>query len=173
MSLLTLDQTTLFYWNLSNQYLKPEFSGTNDVQSWTASIPKGTKPSSERTNSTPSLTNSRSNASRATSATRPPPSVVSRASAFSNGIQISGTDEDNLMENGAISDRDETKGEEYEAKKKSPIKGGTRLTSTVSMLNLLLLMCADFKSCLLAYSKNRARHPCPHQNLSSVKQDTS
>lgn len=153
MSLLTLDQTTLFYWNLSNEYRKPKFSGTNDVASWTAGIPKGTKPSIERTNTTPSLSNSRSNGSRATSATRPPSSVVSRASALSNGIQISGADTDNLMENGAISDRDETQGEEYEAKKKSPIKGGTRLTSTVSIINRLLLMCTDCKSCL-AYSES-------------------
>lgn len=57
------------------------------------------------------------------------------------------------MENGAISDRDETQGEEYEAKKKSPIKDGTRLTSAVSMIILELLMCADLLLTLSIKSK--------------------
>ncbi|KZP16262.1 hypothetical protein FIBSPDRAFT_958137 [Athelia psychrophila] len=113
----------------SNAYLKPNFSGTRNVEEWSASIRNGTiKPSRD---TTPSLVNSRTDVSRATSATRPPSSVVSRASALSNNgrVKISGTDEDSL-ENGAISDRDETQGAEYEAKKQSPIKGGRRLTST-------------------------------------------
>lgn len=135
MSLLTLDQTTLFYWNLSNEYLKPKFTGTNDVAQWSASIPKGIKPSGKRTASTPSLITSRSNASQTTSATRPPPSVVSQASALSNGIKVSGTDDNDLMEKGAISDRDETRGEEYEAKMMSPLKSGKRLTSAVSTIS--------------------------------------
>lgn len=139
MSLLTLDQTTLFYWNLSNEYLKPKFSGTNDVEKWTANIPKGTKPSSRKTASTPSLTHSRSSVSR-TTATRPPASATSRTSALSNGIKIS--EEDDLYDNekGVISDCDETRGEEYEAKKNSPVKGATRLTSEVSTIKLLWIL---------------------------------
>ncbi|KZP33815.1 hypothetical protein FIBSPDRAFT_942932 [Athelia psychrophila] len=115
----------------SNTYLKPNFSGTKDVANWSAGILDRAKPSSGRDASTPSLTNGHSNGSRATSATRPPSSVVSRASALSNNgrVQIFGPEEDHL-ENGAISERDETQGAEYEAKKLSPIKGKVRLTST-------------------------------------------
>lgn len=131
-SLLTLDQTTLFYWNLSNQYLKPRFLGTNEVASWSSDVPNGYKPSSQRTTSTPSLVKSESVTSRASSATRPPPSVLSQTSAMSNGIKVFRTADNKIMEHGAISDRDETQGEEYEAKKRSPMKGGQRLTSAVS-----------------------------------------
>ena len=133
MSLLTLDQTTLFYWNLSNQYLKPKFSGTNDVAAWTASIPKGVRPSSRQSTSTPSLIGS---GSSRTTATRPPFSAVSDTPALSNSIKICEPEEDGLTEKGAISDRDETKGEEYEAKKNSPLKGQVRLLSKVRMSNV-------------------------------------
>lgn len=138
MSLLTLDQTTLFYWNLSNDYLKSNFTGTNDVASWSASIPDGIKPSGKRTTSTPSMTNGRSATSRATSATRPPGSVVSRASALSNGIKLTDMAEEDHAERGPISDRDETRGEEYEAKKRSPLKDGKRLTSKASTIGSFL-----------------------------------
>lgn len=132
MSLFTLDQTTLFYWNLSNEYSKAKFAGPKAVEVWTVGVPQGLKPpSSKRSVSTPSLT--RSNASLATTATRPPTSVASRtSSALTNGITITEDDEDGFMEKGAVSDCDETRGEEYEAKKKSPVKGGLRLTSQVS-----------------------------------------
>lgn len=138
MSLLTLDQTTLFYWNLSNQYLKPQFTGTNEVVTWIDGISK--KPSSHATNSTPTLVNSKSATSRATSATRPPPSVLSEAPSLLNGTNVSGKADGNLMEHGAISDRDETQGEEYESKRKSPVKGVKRLESGVSMSRILSLI---------------------------------
>ncbi|KAF7967083.1 hypothetical protein HWV62_35925 [Athelia sp. TMB] len=114
---------------VSNEYSKPDFSGTNNVEAWTATIPRSFKASSARTTSTPSLTNTRTG-SQATTATRPPASVASRSSALNNGIKISEDDEeDYINETGAISDHDETKGEEYEAKKSSPLKDGRRLTS--------------------------------------------
>ncbi|KZP26192.1 hypothetical protein FIBSPDRAFT_887558 [Athelia psychrophila] len=113
----------------SNQYLKPRFLGTNEVASWSSDVPNGYKPSSQRTTSTPSLVKSESVTSRASSATRPPPSVLSQTSAMSNGIKVFRTADNKIMEHGAISDRDETQGEEYEAKKRSPMKGGQRLTS--------------------------------------------
>lgn len=127
MSILTLDQTTLFYWNLSNDYLKPKFSGTKKITTWTLEVSEGLKSHSHRSDSTPPLTGS-----NATSVTRPPSSVRSRtSSALTNGIKISEANEDGLLEHGAISDRDETVGEEFEAKKKSPVKGQVRLTSQV------------------------------------------
>ncbi|KAF7971988.1 hypothetical protein HWV62_19337 [Athelia sp. TMB] len=113
----------------SNAYRKPNFSGTNGVEMWTANLPQGIKVPSQRTTSTPSLTNSRSNVSQATTATRPPASVTSRTSALNNGIKISEEDDGHFNERGAISDRDETKGEEFEAKKSSPVKDGRRLNS--------------------------------------------
>lgn len=135
MSLLTLDETTLFYWNLSNEYLKPKFTGTNDVAQWSASIPKGVKPSGKRTTSTPSLSNTLSTTSQATTATHPPGSIISRTSAFSNGVKLAGVGEDDFEERGPFSDRDETQGEEYESKKQSPLKAGQRLTSKVRTID--------------------------------------
>ncbi|KZP08508.1 hypothetical protein FIBSPDRAFT_964750 [Athelia psychrophila] len=126
MSLLTLDETTVFYWNLSNDYLKSNFTGTNDVAQWSASIPSGLKPTGKRTTSTPSLSFSIS----ATTATRPPSLVISRASSLSNGVTLAGVKEEYHEERGPISDRDETQGEEYESMKRSPLKAGQRLTST-------------------------------------------
>lgn len=75
----------------------------------------------------------------------PPPSILSQTSAMSTGVKVSGLADDNLMEHGAISDRDETRGEEYEAKRNSPVKGGKRLTSEVSTNYLLSLLfkCTD------------------------------
>ncbi|KZP15382.1 hypothetical protein FIBSPDRAFT_978013 [Athelia psychrophila] len=114
----------------SNDYLKPKFTGTvDDIAQWTAGIAKGRKPSSRRTASTPALSDSRST-SQTTTATRPPSSVISRSSALSNGVTLTGVKEEDYEERGPISDRDETQGEEYELKKRSPLKSGRRLTST-------------------------------------------
>ncbi|KAF7971089.1 hypothetical protein HWV62_22076 [Athelia sp. TMB] len=128
MSLLTLDETTLFYWNLSNTYLKNAHSVPRDITTWMKDV-QDTKPSSRRSSATPSMTTARSRTSQST-ASRPPRSIASQASALSNGIKISGLEEENLMEKGAISDCDETTGVEYEAKKASPVKGKVRLTSS-------------------------------------------
>ena len=131
MSLLTLDQTTLFYWNLSNTYLKDAHTGARDITTWTQEVQQDVKTHKRKSTATPSMTTGRSRSSQST-ASRPPPSVASRTSALSNGIKISGRDDKPFAENGAISDRDETTGVEYEAKKASPAKGGVRVTSSVS-----------------------------------------
>lgn len=44
------------------------------------------------------------------------------------------------MEKGAISDQDETVGDEYEAKRASPVKGNVRVTSTVSSVSRLKII---------------------------------
>lgn len=133
MSFLTLDQTTLFYCNLSNTYNKNQARGLREnIGTWTYQV-TANKPPSEQSNSTPSLTSQ-----SVTSTRRPPSSVVSRASALSNGIRVTGARENGLREVGAISDRDETIGEELEAKKASPVKGGVRISSNVSTIKLVL-----------------------------------
>lgn len=137
MSLLTLDQTTLFYWNLRHTYLKDQVGGLRDISTWSAAVAPDLKlPTVSRTGTTPSLTTSRS----ATN-TRPPSSVISRASAFTNTVRVSGTAADSSHEKGAVSDHDETVGEEFESKKRSPIKNGVRLSSDVSPISAIM---ADF-----------------------------
>lgn len=134
MSLLTLDQTTLFYWNLSHTYLKEQAGGIRDISSWTADVIPGLKPPTvNRSGTTPSLTTSKSR-----TATRPPSSVASRASVFTNIVRVSGTAEDSTHEKGALSDCDKTVGEEFEAKKCSPIKDGVRLSSNVSQMGSVM-----------------------------------
>lgn len=135
MSLLTLDETTLFYWDLSSS-TKKDRSGALAVADWSAEVKKkygAPGSSNSKSNGTPSLTSSRSKtAGISQPSTRRPPSVASQTSALSNGIKITGLD-DELIDRGAFSDRDETVGQEYEDKKVSPAKGKVRLSSQVCL----------------------------------------
>lgn len=143
-SLLTLDPTTLFYWNLSNTYIKDAHSGARDIKTWSQEVVLDVKTSKRKSAATPSLTTSGRSRTSQSTASRPPPSTASHVSALSNGIKISGLDDEPFMENGAISDRDETAGDEFEAKKASPAKGNVRLTSAVSVSANLKVVCSLF-----------------------------
>lgn len=57
---------------------------------------------------------------------------------FTNTVRVSGAAADSTHEKGAVSDCDETVGEELEAKKRSPIKGGVRLSSNVSPIGSVM-----------------------------------
>lgn len=135
-TMLTLDPTTLFYWNLSDNSKKRKYEGAI-VTEWAESIPGG-----ERTNSrggsslskqsgrsVPPLTNN--STITATSLT----SDSTRKSHFPPDPFKSVNNEGllNIEEETVISDRNEMEGEEHEDAVQSPPKGsGVRVASDVS-----------------------------------------
>lgn len=133
--MLTLDQTTLYYFNLSNAYVENNFSGlTDEINAWAVHVPPGEKARFKtrvQSASTPSLTNAPSSRFSRSSAPR---------SALNNAIKIRNSDKDEvqiLRETGFISDQDETMGDERDAAVKSPPKPGRRISSSVRRLKTL------------------------------------
>ena len=147
--MLTLDQTTLFYWSLSDPH--PSKRMKYSVESWAKTIPSnaasrttsqagsvktGTRrPSSTGTGkrhngSTPALTSSQSLASS-----------TQAASILTNDINITNAQvpeakvkqDPNAIYSydGALSDKEEINGVERDAYHASPIKGKTRVSSEV------------------------------------------
>src|SRR6267142_3933199 len=99
--LLTLDPTTLFYWNLSKMY----GPSSEPIDKWASNIPKDTRLASMRTISSvvPSLTHSKM--------TLLQPSATSRRSALSVNVGIRELDDHENMV-GGLSDHDEMQGPE-------------------------------------------------------------
>jgi hypothetical protein len=130
--MLTLDATTLFYFSLSDATAKDKHSGL--ISEWAAKVPRNAKLANKaisgRSTSTPSLTTGVTHSSRA----------PSTRSALTNNVKISTQldDEDEVeilqVDNGlgGLSDKDETRGKEYEVAVWSPPKGKRRVTSSVS-----------------------------------------
>jgi hypothetical protein len=128
--MLTLDQTTLFYYFLSDSTSgkKGFSSGIND---WAAAIPIDAKPTSKATATTgsnrsvPPLTNAstRSSASSVLSKNITVSQIIPKTEPTNDSIEIV---------NGGLSDADETVGFEREAAVASPPKGKRRATSSVS-----------------------------------------
>lgn len=138
MALPTFGKTTLFdgtLWISSKQ----RNSGIKDISEWPAKAIEFGKPQAKGKQARPARTAAAARAvvaSKAIHLTSSRPSS-SKSSALSNGIKITGLedddDDDECVEKGAISDCDETVGEEYEAKKVSPVKGKVRISSKVSI----------------------------------------
>ena len=138
-SLLTLDQSTLFYRDLSDFYTGNNGDRSDGIKEWRSAVPK----------SKPTLQAASSLTRRARSAT---PSVMSGAgrsstpSVLTNDVTIISRSQTSELtkvhselaptigfnECGGLSDNDETMGEERDAAFASPVKGKKRLTSEVS-----------------------------------------
>jgi hypothetical protein len=141
--MLTLDQSTLFYWTLSDTFLQKR-QYKDAIKEWASEIPASAKPVSQapsRTTQTKSITR-RSVVPSLTSGT----SRSSAPSVLTNDVRIVGhrtrpssvkvkpepEPEMALYSDGGLSDRDETIGKEREAAINSPPKGKKRVTSEVS-----------------------------------------
>ena len=140
VSLLTLDQSTLFYRTLSNFYTGNNRDPSDGIREWRLAVPKS-KPISQVANSltrharprstTPSVM---SGAGRSSA-----PSVLTGNVTIITECQPSGLAKVNpklasttgFNENGGLSDNDEIKGAEREAALASPLKGKRRITSKV------------------------------------------
>ena len=125
MHLLTLDPTTLFYWNISEIH-NPLSQRRPSINEWASKITGDTRPPSMRTISSgiPALTHSKTTLSQ--------PSVpTSKRSALSANVGIRQPDgDDDLV--GGLSDHDETQGRERDELQRAPKKAGKRTTYNVS-----------------------------------------
>jgi hypothetical protein len=126
--MLTLDQTTLFYFSLSDT-ANAEDKQTCLIRDWATQIPHIAKPSSSSQSivSTPSLTTDSSRASR------PPVSTLT------NNVRITSSQDADDIEffTRGLSDRDETGGHGREVAAKSPPNGQRRVTNSVSITQQL------------------------------------
>ena len=140
--MLTLDQSTLFYWTFSDSNAKKR---KHAIDEWAATIPNNAKPASRA----PSQTTTRSHKSRSNSALPSLTSGTSRLTApsvLTNNIKIvthpalapvkvkaePAPDIIEIYSDGGLSDNDEMRGIEREAAVTSPPKGKKRITSEVS-----------------------------------------
>ena len=141
MSLLTLDQTTLFYYFLSDTTSKKKFEDfSSGINSWAAAIPKNSKPVKNKV--TASVSGQSNNVSKHSGSIPPLTDATTRSSgtsALSKNIRISHDvpikdDAHNTFihvgEGGLEDDEDDTL--EREAAIKSPVKGKKRVSSSVS-----------------------------------------
>lgn len=143
MSLLTLNETTLYYYFLSDRTSNDREKFYTGINDWAASIEdekstkvaptsasgRVSKSSNRHGSQLPALTN-------ATSRTASSASVLSKSIKISENIKVKAEHPSHdtsieIMELG-LQDDDETMGVEREAALKSPPKGKTRVSSAVS-----------------------------------------
>ena len=132
--MLTLDESTLFYFFLSDELTSNKRKFSSGINEWAQSIPAHSKPGSKA--------KSRKSTSSTTTLPVADLDVVGRSSASSvltKNITISQTAPIKVESNnsiiildGGISDNDETVGRERDAALASPPKGKKRINSKVS-----------------------------------------
>jgi hypothetical protein len=139
-TLLTLDQSTLFYWTLSDSSKKRKHT---DVIEWAAGIPSNAKLThaashivahshTTASRSIPTLTAGTSRSS-APSVLTDSVKIISHSMTDSAKIKTESAPEITIMSDGGLSDNDEINGEERLAAVNSPPKGRKRVTSEVSL----------------------------------------
>jgi hypothetical protein len=143
MSLLTLDETTLFYYFLSDSKKKyADFSA--GINNWAATIPKNSKPASKVASaagsrsiasifSGPPLTDATTRSSGT--------SALSKNIKVSRDIPVKIESHDTFIQvaEGGLEDDDEAADLEREAAIKSPLKGKKRVSSSVSFNTVSIL----------------------------------
>ena len=138
---LTLDESTLFYWSLSDASHTKQ-KRLSAIDKWASAIPstkstsQGPKSTSSRVNTVktevPSLTSGSSGRSYAPSVLSDNVKIVSHHSSDAvTKVKSENVPALSLYNNGGLSDNDEVKGEEREVAIKSPLKGKKRITSEV------------------------------------------
>lgn len=138
MSMLTLDNTTMYYWNLSNQARSTRHrAGKEHIEDWQAGLQ--TKPRSGAQSSRGSTRSS----GTTTSSSRLSHSQSVRSSLVSvrgpSANRVTNGDDDNAGDLGGVSDRDELEGKEYEDARDSPRKGKQRIDSKVCPMSISVL----------------------------------
>jgi hypothetical protein len=129
-SLLTLDESTLFYWTLSDNNLNQKRSSA--VNRWASAVPQA-KSTSQVPRSTSSC--AKTDVPSLTIGSSARSAYTSTPSILSNNVKIIVKAEPapavSVYNNGGLSDNDEIKGEERDIAIKSPPKGKRRITSEV------------------------------------------
>jgi hypothetical protein len=142
-SLLTLDESTLFYWTLSDASRKKR-KHISAINKWASAIPaKSTSQVSKSTSSRaksdiPSLTGGASSRSSAPSVLSDNIRIISHQS--SDLVKVKAEPALSLYHDGGLSDHDEIRGEEREVAINSPPKGKRRITSEVKFSFLCLII---------------------------------
>jgi hypothetical protein len=134
LSFLTLDQSTLFYWTLSDKKRKH----ASAIKQWALDVPAIAKPTSKAPTSLaksdiPPLTSGTSHSS-APSVLTDSIKIISHRALDPIKVKAELAPTLSLYIDGGLSDNDERKGEEREAAINSPPKGKKRVTSEVSLL---------------------------------------
>ena len=148
-SLLTLDESTLFFWTLSDSSSSNKRkSEGEEINNWAAKVPRNAAPSSHtRSNATVPSISRRSVPSLTSGTSRSHSSRSSKAhSSRTDNVKIANRDTVDLVSaqaaaktiavtsDGGLLDNDEINGEEWLAAVNSPLKGKKRVTSDVSPL---------------------------------------
>ena len=132
--LLTLDESTLFYWTLSNESHEKQ-KHMSAINKWALAVP-AKKPTSQRAPTTaPSLTFGSSGRTYAPSVLSDNVKIITHQSSDVAKARVKAEPQAvpalSLHNNGGLSDNDEIKGEEWVAAHNSPPKGKKRLDSEV------------------------------------------
>jgi hypothetical protein len=138
--LLTLNQSTLFYWTLSDSSCKKR-KHSSVINDWASAIPTNAKPPSQAPKSIsshaksdlPSLTSGASRSSAPSVLTQNVKIISHRASGSAKVKDEPAPDSHTVYYGGGLSDNDEMRGEEREVAINSPPKGKKRITSEVSL----------------------------------------
>jgi hypothetical protein len=136
LSLLTLDQSTLFYWTLSDTSHKKR-KHASAIKDWALAVP-ATKPtlkapSGLAKSDVPPLTSGTSHSS-APSVLTDNVKIISHRALDSVKVKAEPSPTLSLHIDGGLSDNDERRGEGWEAAINSPPKGKKRVTSEVHLL---------------------------------------
>ena len=143
--LLTLDESTLFYWMLSDASCKKR-KHISAINKWASVIPTSSakstsqapKSTSSRTKSDiPSLTSGASSRSSAPSVLSDNVRIISHRSL--DLVKVKAEPALSIYYDGGLSDNDEMRGEEREVAINSPPKGKRRITSEVNFSFLHLI----------------------------------
>lgn len=148
--LLTLDESTLFYWTLSDaaSQAHKKRKHSSAVSKWATAIhtsSTSTKSSSQAPKSTssraktdiPSLTCGTSGRSYAPSVLSDNVKIISHQSSDAVKVKAERVPALSMYNNGGLSDNDEMRGEEREVAVNSPPKGKRRITSEVFFFPLI------------------------------------
>ena len=141
--LLTLDQSTLFYWTLSDASQKKQ-KHSSKINEWAATIPATAKPTFQAPRSTsshaksgiPSLMSGASH-SLAPSVLTDDVKIISYWASNPVKVKAEPVPELSMYDDGGLSDNDEIRGEEQEVTINSPPKGKKRVTSEVSLFSFI------------------------------------
>jgi hypothetical protein len=130
-SLLTLDQSTLFYWTLSDK----KRQHASSIKKWALDVPATVKPTSKAPSNAdiPQLTNGTS-CSSAPSVLTDHVKIISHRALDPVKVKAEPSPTFSSYNEGGLSDNEEMRGEEREAAINSPPKGKKRVTSEVSLL---------------------------------------
>src|ERR1700735_3484419 len=144
MLFLTLDESTLFYWTLSDASRKKR-KHISAINEWALAIPtttsakstsQGPKSTSSRTKSNlPSLTSGATSRSSAPSVLSDNVRIISNVTAKAEPVPNAALS----IYDGGLSDNDEIRGKEREVAINSPPKGKRRINSEVNFSFLYLM----------------------------------